>query len=444
MKKSLVLFLAFIATSIGFAQEKITSFTLQEAIDYALEHNRTVINAGRDLEDAQHQKWQTIAGGLPQIDGAISYQNQLKQPISLLPGELAGGAPGTFIPITFGQPQQASATATLRQQIFNGSYLVGVQATKTFIDFSKNNKEKTDLDVRKSVVEAYGNVLLATESVSILEKNKTTLEKNLYETKKIFENGLGDEESVEQLQITLSSVDNQLKNGIRLKKITVQMLNLAMGLDTEHPTTLSENLDVLAEKQIDINLLTSELNLANNVDYKMVVNLTEQRALEHKLEKSRALPTLNAFVNYGSTSFSDKFNFLGSNAQWFDSSIMGFDLSIPIFSSHKRKASTARAKIAMDKAETQKTDVEESIRLQWANAKSEYTLAIEQYQTAKENLGLAERIEKKNQVKYTEGIATSFDLRQAQMQLYSTQQEFLQSMVDVINKKTALEIILND
>ena len=83
------------------------------------------------------QKWETIADGLPQISGAVGYQNQLKQPVSLLPGELAGGEPGTFIPIVFGQPQSMTATATLTQQIFDGSYIVGVQATKTFIDFIK-------------------------------------------------------------------------------------------------------------------------------------------------------------------------------------------------------------------------------------------------------------------------------------------------------------------
>ena len=57
-------------------------------------------------------------------------------------------------------------------------------------------------------------------------------------------------------------------------------------------------------------------------------------------------------------------------------------------------------------------------------------------------LDLAERIENKNQVKYFEGIASSFELRQAQTQLYTAQQEYLQSMVEVINKKTALETIL--
>jgi outer membrane protein len=433
-----------LAITVGQAQEQPTSFSLDEAIAFSLENNYSAINANRDIIDAQKQKWETIADGLPQISGSISYQNQLKQPISLIPAEFFGGEPGTFQPITFGQPQQATATATLRQQIFDGSYIVGVQATKTFLNYSANNKEKTELEVRKAVVEAYGNVLLANESVSILEKNLITLEKNLFETTKIYENGLGDEESVEQLQITKSSVDNQLKNAVRLKGITLQMLNLIMGIPIDSPTQLTESLDDLTLKQIDLGLLETQFNMGNNVDYKLAINLNEQRSLELKLAKSKALPTLNAFVNYGSTSFSDSFNFIGGSPDWYNSSILGFDLNIPIFSSLKRSAGTQRAKIALEKAKTQLTEAEEQIRLQLKQAKSDYTLSIEQYETSKQNLGLAERIENKNQVKYFEGIASSFDLRQAQTQLYTAQQEYLQSMVEVINKKTVLETILNN
>ncbi|WP_190810619.1 TolC family protein [Flagellimonas sp. S3867] len=425
------------------AQDSSSSYSLDEAIAYALENNYSAINANRDIVDAQKQKWETIATGLPQISGAINYQNQLKQPVSQIPAEFFGGEPGTFQEVVFGQPQSATATATLEQQIFDGSYIVGVQATRAFLSFSRNNKEKTELDVRKSVVEAYGNVLLAQESVLIAENNKATLEKNLYETKRIYENGLGDEESVDQLQITLSSIENQLKNAKRLEKITLQMLNLTMGLPIGSPTVLTENLDDLTQKQIALGLLDTEFKMENNVDYKLALNLNEQRYFEHKLAKSRALPTLNAFVNYGGSSFSESFNFLSSGQEWFGSSVMGFNLKVPIFSSLGRSASTQRAKIALEKAKTQLTEAEEQIRLQLESAKSDYILSIEEYGTSKENLRLAERIENKNQIKYSEGLATSFELRQAQTQLYSTQQEYLQSMVDVINQKTALETILN-
>ncbi|MER3319292.1 MAG: TolC family protein [Allomuricauda sp.] len=436
---SLLLILPWLAS----AQDTIPRFSLNQAITYALEHNYSAINAERDIIDAQKQKWETIATGLPQISGAVSYQNQLKQPVSQIPAEFFGGEPGTYQEVIFGQAQSMSATATLRQQIFDGSYIVGVQATKTFLEYSQNNKEKTELDVRKSVVEAYGNVLLAQESVFISERNKATLEENLYETKRIYENGLGDEESVDQLQITLSTVDNQLKNARRMEEITLQMLNLVLGLPIDSPTVLTENLDDLTQSKIDLGLIDSEFNIENNVDYKMAINLNEQRFLELKLAKSRALPTLNAFVNYGGNSFSNNFNFLNSGQQWFGSSILGVDLNIPIFSSLGRSASTQRAKIALEKAKTQFTEAQAQIRLQLKSAKSDYILAIEQYGTSKDNLELAERIEKKNQIKYSEGLATSFELRQAQTQLYTSQQEYLQSMVDVINKKTELENILN-
>lgn len=434
------------------AQEQPTAFTLEDAVNYALKHNYSAINADRDILDAQKQKWEVIASGLPQITGAVGYQNQIIQPIAQFPSILVPPEflpegvvqdPDTFIPIVFGPPQTATASATLRQQIFDGSYIVGVQATKSFLSYSRNNKEKTALEVRKAVVEAYGNVLLARESVAIFQKNKTNLEKNLVETQKIFENGLGDEESVDQLQITLASVDNQLKNAIRLEKITLQMLNLMMGLDTENPTTLLDNLTSLTEQNMDSNFLTQAFQIDNNIDYKLALNLNEQRFYELKLAKSRALPTLNGFLSYGANSFSDRFNFLSPGQQWFEQSILGLDLSIPIFSSLGRSASTQRAKIALEKAKTQLTEAEQQIRLQLDRAKSDYTFSIEQYQTSKENLALAERIETKNEIKYNEGLATSFELRQAQTQLYNSQQEYLQSMVDVINRRTQLEVILN-
>lgn len=444
MNRYYLLFVFMVASFTGYTQEIPTSFTLEEAIAFALENNYSALNAERDIIDAQKQKWETIASGLPQITADIGYQNQLKQPVSLIPAEFFGGQPGEFEPVIFSQPQSANATATLRQQIFDGSYIVGVQATKAFLSYSQNNKEKTQQEVRKAVVEAYGNVLLARESVAILEKNLQALSKNLSETQSYFENGLAEEESVEQLQITYYVVENQLRNATRYLKITLQMLNLSMGLPIEMETQLKENLDDLTQANVDPEITESPFNIEKNVDFKLITNLNEQRFFELKLAKSRALPSLNAFVNYGTTAFSDSFSFFKSEQEWFNSSILGFDLKIPIFSSLQRSASTQRAKIALDKARTQLTETKERIRLQLETAKSNYLLVIEQYVTSQQNLNLAERIEQKNQIKYREGIATSFELRQAQTQLYTAQQEYLQSMVNVINAKTELEVITNN
>jgi outer membrane protein TolC len=443
MTRNLSLVITILLPIIGSSQEIPTNFSLQDAITFALENNRTAINAARDIDAAKQQKWETTASGLPQISAAADYQNFLKQQVQVIPAEFFGGNPGEFAEVIFGTKQSASAFATLNQKIFDGSYLVALQSAKVFLDISKNAKTKTDLEVRKSVINAYGNVLLAEESILILQRNLEVLQKNLFETRKIFENGLGEEESVEQLQITTTGVESNLNNVKRMKTLAYQMLNITMGIDVYHNTALTDNLQTLTRENISLSLLEADANVQNTVDYQIAQNDTEAKSLMVKLEKSKALPTLNAFLNGGYTAFSDEFNFFDKEQRWFGSSLFGVSLDIPIFSSGMRSAATQRAKINLEKAETDLMETEQKIKFQIASAKSDYQFAIEDYENKKENLKLAERIENKNQTKFFEGISSSFELRQAQTQLYSAQQEFLQAMLDVINTKAALETALN-
>ena len=427
----------------GFSQEAPTKFSLQEAIDFALLNNRNSINAQRDIEAAKAQKWETTASGLPQLSATVDYQNFLKQQVQLLPAEFFGGNSGEFAEVVFGTKQNMYATATLNQKVFDGSYIVGLQSAKVFLEISNNAKIKTDLEVRKAVINAYGNVLLAEESIAILKRNLEVLQKNLYETTKIFENGLGEEESVEQLQITLVGIESNLNNVTRMKTLAYQMLNMTLGLDINRKTFLTDDLERLTKEHISLGLLEADANVENTIDYQIAENNKVTKELLLKLEKSKALPTLNAFINGGFSAFSDTFSFAQKDQDWFGSSLFGVSLNIPIFSSGMRSAATQRAQINLEKAKTDLTEKEQTIQLEIASAKSDYRFAIEDYDNKKQSLRLAERIETKNQTKFFEGISSSFDLRQAQIQLYSAQQEFLQAMLDVIKAKAELETALN-
>lgn len=443
MTKYILLLFILLPTVGAYAQEQKNNFSLQEAIDFALENNRTAKNAARDIEAAKHLKWETTATGLPQISASVDYQNFIKQQVALIPAEFFGGNSGEFSEITFGTKQNINATAILKQKLFDGSYLVGLQSAKVFLDISKNAKIKTDLEVRKTVINAYGNVLLAEENVAILERNKLVLQKNLDDLTKIYENGFEEEESVEQLQITLHSVESTLKNTTRLKDLAYQMFNIVLGIEINNPTVLTDKLENLTYQNIALNLLVEDENIENTIDYQIAENDKTSKELLLKLEKSKALPTLDAFINGGYSAFGDSFNFMNKDQIWFGSSLFGVSLNIPLFSSLGRSSATQRAKINLDKSKDDLIEIEQKIELQIAAAKSNYQFAIEDYDNKKQNLKLAERIESKNQIKFFEGIASSFDLRQAQLQLYTAQQEYLQAMLDVITKKAELETILN-
>jgi outer membrane protein TolC len=437
MKKQITLLILLVASILN-AQEKpqTYSFSLQQAIDHALQNNYSAINAGRDIEASKEKKWETIAAGLPQINANVSYLNNFKIQQNQF---TVNGQTNT---ISFGNFNSADASLQLSQLIFDGTYIVALQASKTYMEFYQNAKQKTESEIKEMIVNSYGNVLLAEESIKILEKNKASLEKTLFETNETFKNGLIEEENVEQLQITLANINSNLNYAIRLKDIALKMLKINLGIEIENQITLTDKLDNLSASNLDMALTGTQFSVEDNIDYTIMTNFVEQRSLELKLEKSKALPSLGATVNFGSNTFGSRFTMFNTAQQWFNYSSVGVGLSIPIFSSLGRSSRTQQAKIALEKAKTQLTETEQKIKLQYQSAKSDYEFSIEEYATSVSNLALAERIEKKQQIKFTEGLSSSFDFNDAQRQLYTAQQSYLQSMVNIINKKAALEKIV--
>lgn len=446
MKQKLILTLLFVSLFLKAQDKKETySFTLQQAIDHAIENNYSSINAKRDIEAAKQKKWETTASGLPQITSNLQYLNNLDFQVQGVSGNAfnPGGDPNEISTIAFGTKHSANASATLNQLIFDGSYIVGLQSAKVYLQISQNAKEKTDLEIKEMVTNAYGNVLLARESVLILEKNKTTLEKTLFETSETFKNGLTEEENVEQLQITLTQLKSSLSNAQKRAEIALNLLKISMGIDINNDVTLTEKLDDLALKNVDLAVLSEEFNSQNSIDYKIQQNNEESKRLLLKLERYRALPTVGAQLNYGANTFSNEFDIISTQQKWYNYSNFGVNVSLPIFSSFRDRARTQQAKIAFEQAKTQLTETEQRLKLQFQQAKTDYEYSIEQYSASKSNLKLAERIEGKQQIKFKEGLSTSFEFTEAQRQLYTAQQDYLQAMIDVMNKKATLDKLTN-
>ncbi|WP_333809491.1 TolC family protein [Flavobacterium sp.] len=446
MKQKLLLTLLFISLlSKGQNKTENYSFTLQQAIDHAIENNYTAINAKRDIDAAKQKKWETTASGLPQITSNIQYLNNLDFQVQGVSGNAfnPGGDPNAISTIAFGTKHSMNASATLSQLIFDGSYIVGLQSAKVYLQISQNAKEKTDLEIKELVTNAYGNVLLARESVSILEKNKATLEKTLFETNETYKNGLTEEESVEQLQITLTQLTSSLSNAKKRAEIALNLLKISVGIDINNEVILTDKLEDLAIKNVDLAMLSEEFDSKKSIDFKIQENNQESKRLLLKLERFRALPTIGAQLNYGANTFANQFDFLTTNQKWYNYSNFGVNLSLPIFSSFRDRARTQQAKIAFEQAKTQLTETEQRLKLQFQQAKTDYEFSIEQYSASKSNLKLAERIEGKQQIKFKEGLSTSFEFTEAQRQLYTAQQNYLQAMIDVMNKKATLDKLTN-
>ena len=442
MKIHLFLFLTLLFGSTQ-AQELLESLTLEEAIAFGLTHNRSIINADREIQKAKKEKWKTIATGLPQISSEVNYQNFLEMPVSLVPAEFFGGNPGEFSELTFGTEQNMIGSLKMEQLIFDGSYLVGLQATKVYLAISENLFEKTNLEVKKMVINLYSNALLAKYNILFLEKNRASLENNFQEIHQLFRNGFEEEESVEQIQLSLAQANSRLKYAQNLLKIQQDMLKFVIGYPIESPLKLTDELDDIFNEDLYFQTLPNTDNIDNNIDIRIADNTLKSEALKLKLEKSKALPKVNAFINRTYTGNSNEFTFTDGDQKWYGSSLLGLNVQIPIFSSLGRSANTQKAKISLDQAKTQLEETQSKIRIEVNATLNEYQLYIDNYYIEKENLRLAESIEQKNKTKYFEGMIQTFELRMSQLQLYSAQNNFVSAIQKVISNKIELETLLN-
>ena len=243
--------LIMLSYSLGYSQTEKLNFSLQEAINYAQINNTSLKSADLQIKAAEAIKWETISTGLPKINANINYSNWIKQQVSLIPASSFDNTQSIIdvvnnyfnvdqtnnnidqaeglIPLKFGTKQSVDGNISLTQLVFDGSYFVGLKSVQIYVDIEEGVRNKTSIELRKSTIESYGNVLLAKESIRIINRNIKIVENTLNEVIKIYENGLTEEENVEQLQITLSALQSNLKNGLLQQKLASQLLNLILG-----------------------------------------------------------------------------------------------------------------------------------------------------------------------------------------------------------------------
>lgn len=444
LKVNLLLLAAFVfSTGIIIAQEGVMSFSLEEAKAYAVENGYQVQLANLDIEKAQQKVKETTSIGLPQINGKVDYLNNLDIPLVGVPGAFAGQPEKGIVGVEFGVEQSMTASLTASQLIFDGSYLVGLQAAKVYVELSKNDQQKSEIEIKNMVTQAYGNVLVAERNSEILKGNKENLDKILFETGELYNNGFAEEQDKDQLELLLSNTVNAYEQSVRLVLVSKNQLKFVLGIPIENSLELKDELETMTSISNSQDFATKEFNVNSHIDYKTVLTQESASQLLVKQQQSAYLPSLNAFYTYQQNSFSQEFNFFGGS-EWNDGQFFGVSLNVPIFKSFGNKNRVQQSKIDLEKIQIVKNQIEEQLKIQAENAKSEYLFAFNQYETMNKNLALAERIYDKVKSKYDEGINSSLDLTQANNQLLETQGNFINASFQLINAKVNLDKALNN
>lgn len=418
------------------AQDEPMEFSLYQATQFAMKNSYVLENTGKDITLAQQKVWETITTGLPQVSGTANYNAFLNLPVSLIPAEFVGGEPGTYIPVQFGQDYSSDFGFSVAQQIFDGSWIVGVTSAELYVSLSQQAHEKTEIDIRDAVSRAYYMVLISERYKTVMEENLANRQKLHNETKIYFENGFREEQDVDQLKILLKTAENEVYAAERELTVAQTVLKYAMGYDLDMEILLNDNLELFVLPLVNKEN-TFNFDFTNHIDYQLATSNFELSEKLVKLEKSTYLPKLDAFYSYSKTAYSNNANLFKED--WYPSSLVGFQATIPIFNSGNKRSKVKQAKIEREQAETDRILTQITLEKDYLTASAEMETAIDQFQNDTENRDLARSILDKSQIKFNAGMISSAELSQQETQYINAFQALVGSTMSLLESHLRLK-----
>ncbi len=443
----IIIILIFSLLSFHLYSQKSYVLNLSKAIELAKQENRNILNAKADIAIAKKKVWETTAIGLPQVTTSANFQNMLDIPVTLMPAKIfdPNAGPNDYVPLKFGQDYSSSFDFSASQLLFSGEYIVGLQASKTYKELSQKAALKSENDVIELVTKSYYAVLFAYENELILINTQKDIQKTYDEISKTYEVGMAEETDVSQLELNLLTVNNSISSVQRQIKVVEQILKFQIGIDVNDSIVLTDSLKYIFDNTSLTPILKQDFDINKNIEYQMLQTQKDITNLSLKREKSLFLPTLSAFyahsVSGQTNNFDDYFN---GSQQYYQSNIIGAGLSWNIFSSGSKIVKVQQAKLEVDKMRNQEYILQQSLEFQVHQARAKLLNSYDTYVKEEKNTKLAEKIYKRSLIKFTNGLISSAELTQLNIQYFNSQSAYYGAIMSVLNAKAELDKILGN
>lgn len=419
----------------AFAQSA-QSFSITQAQEYGVQNNTDAKRAQLNIQSGETTLKSQTSIGLPQVDLDVNYTHYITLPTQLIPAEFFGGEPGDFSELQFGVPENLNAGISASQLLFSGPYIYGLQAAKVYVELLQYQSKVTTSDIRKNVELAYFNVLILDEQARLLEKDLSVIEKTLFEMNEMYKQGFVEEVDVDRLRITYSNLQTQEKNLVRQKDVAKNLLKFQMGMDMQQPIELTDSLATLSDNFV---LLENDQNYLTRPEFNVAQTNIDLNALNVKVNKAAYYPTLALFGSYSQAAQRNTFNFFDFNEPWFETALVGVQLSLPIFDGLNRSAAVQEATVGLQRAELTKLDVTRGIELEIAQYTAQYINAKEDLENQISNMELANKIYSRSLIKYSEGVGSSLELSDGETTVFNAQRAYIQALYNLLSSRTNLK-----
>ena len=422
------------------------SFTAQNAVQYALENSPLVKNAKIEIEVAKAKVSETFGIGLPQISGNALVQNYPEVQRFVL--ENTENTPfytnqlPKDAPVAFGLQlaNSFSGSIGLTQLIFNGSYIVGLKASKTYQELSVKQLKQAKINLTEQVLKSYYAILVNQEKAKLIDLNLSRLDSTFKETKALFKNGFVEKIDLDRIEVQLNNLKSERQKTDRFLKLSTNVLKLQMGMPVNEAIELTSKLDSI--KPENITAANPTIDYSTRIEYSTLQTQKALAGLAIRNIKAGYLPTLVGLATLGVNSAASKFQNLGNFSEknrYAPYGFIGLSLNVPIFDGFQKRFQNQQARFNLEKLNNGIKQQENTIDLELSQANTNLANAQTNLEIQKRNLDLAQEVVRVSKVKYRQGVGSNLEVTNSESSLKESQNNYYTALYDFVIAKIDLD-----
>jgi outer membrane protein TolC len=431
-----LLILAFLMAEVSsFAQKPLT---LKECINYSLNNNSNIKIANYNVSISQKKISEQLGNYLPQINVSGEFDDNVKLTTQLMPAEMTGGTPGTYIPVKFGNKYSMSGGVQLTQKLYDQTYIYGIKSAKINKDVSVLSQQQTSELTAYNISLIYYQTLVIQMQMNVLKSTLLASEQSLKSIELKYKNGMAKKIDVDKIRVSSNNTKSQLEQTELSYSQSLNTLKYNMGMPVDSSMALADT-TINISKYLLANDTVHKLQMENIIDYQLKKTNVSLMLMDKKSKIAAFLPALSFFGNYNYNAMRQEFNFFDADKDWYPSSGIGLKLTIPIFDGLQRNSRVAQSKLNIKIAKEYLLLTEQSIKVNISNYEIQDKNALDNINREKENLDLAENIYKNTQLEYQQGTGSTIDLIQSESSYIVAQNTYFNKLLNLYIARIELE-----
>ena len=454
------LFLGVILPSVLSAQKN--GMSLQQCLDFAVKNATSIQISKLDEQIATAKVKETAGLGLPQVTGSVSVINNTKlrrffaqysEDSFFFSGQSVPGlTEGDVVSAQnfFQLKSSGDAGLNISQLIFNGSYVVGLQASRAFKELSVKNTLQKRSDVIEQVTKAYYLVIINRIRIDLFDQNIARIDTLLRNTQALNQQGFAETIDVDRLKVTLNNLRSEREKFLNLLELSVELLKFQMNWPMDNVLDVAGDLNDL-DPSADLNQYVADWSDDDRPEYQVLDGNRKLQQLSLRNNYAMALPSLVAIANMGystqSTGMSGLFK-TETNIKdnggfgpdgWYSYGLVGLSLNVPVFSGFQRTFKIQQEKINLMKIEKGLGALRAGFDLERKQSVISYRNALRSMDSQRENMKLAENIERVVRIKYEQGVGSNLEVMDAESSLKEAQVNYFNALYDALVAKVNLD-----